>query len=124
MIVTDCARQSVNSVRVDDVNVLDVRTPVLVEVADIDPPLSHGTVMVRDRPSGETVIAEFIAALLTAAATILSVADALSPEGIAEGADGPCPPHPARRPRTMRHAPDRRARMARHSSRSRIGSAR
>ena len=89
LIVTVCLRHSVNSMREDDVNVPDCTAPVVVVTAiDIDPPSAHGKVMVRDRPSGETVIAVFIAAWLTVAATMLCVVEV--PGGInGEGADGP-----------------------------------
>jgi hypothetical protein len=91
LIVTFCLRHSVNSVREEDVNVLDCGAPsVLVKVIDIDPPSAHGKVTVRERPSGETVIAVFIAAWLTVAATMLCVVEVLGPDGInGEGAEGP-----------------------------------
>jgi hypothetical protein len=79
--------------REDDVNVPDSTAPAVVNVIDIDPPSAHGEVMVRDRPSGETVIAVFIAARLTVAATMLCVAEVPGPVGVeginGEGADGP-----------------------------------
>ena len=82
LIVTVCLRQSVNSMREDDVNVPDCTAPVvLVTAIDIDPPSAHGKVMVRDRPSGETVIAVFIAAWLTVAATMLCVVEVPGPDG-------------------------------------------
>ena len=111
MMVTVCARHSVNSIREDEVSVPDVTRPELVTVTDVVPPSVHGTVMVRDRPSGETVIAVFIAARLTAAATMLWVVEGPGPEGIGDGADGPWPPQPTRRPRTMRNAPEGHARI-------------
>ena len=93
LIVTVCIRHSVNSMREDDVNVTDCKAPVVVIVIDIDPPSAHGKVMVRDRPSGETVIAVFIAAWLTVAATMLCVVEMPGPDGVeginGEGADGP-----------------------------------
>ena len=94
LIVTVCIRHSVNSMREDDVNVPDCTAPVVVvNVIDIDPPSAHGKVMVRDRPSGETVIAVFIAAWLTVAATMLCVVEVPGPDGVeginGEGADGP-----------------------------------
>ena len=80
--------------RVDDVNVTDRRAPVvLVIVIDLEPPSAHGKVMVRERPSGETVIAVFITAWLTVAATMLCVVEVPSSDGVeginGEGADGP-----------------------------------
>jgi hypothetical protein len=115
LIVTVCVRHSVNSSREEDVNVADVTAPVLVNVIDIDPPSAHGIVVVRDGPSGETVIAVFIAAWFTAAPTMLCVVEVPGLEGGAcvngEGADGPCPPQPPRRPRTMRNAPEEHARI-------------
>ena len=94
MIVTVCLRHSVNSMREDDVSVPDCRAPVvLVNVIDMDPPSRHGKVNVRARPSGETVITLFIAAWLTAAATMLCVVEVLVPDGVeginGEGAEGP-----------------------------------
>ena len=86
--------------REDEVNVPDGTVPVVVvNVIDIEPPSVHGSVMVRDRPSVETVIAVFIAAWLTAAATMLWVVGVPGPRGVeginGEGMDGPCPPQPA-----------------------------
>ena len=94
MIVTVCLRHSVNSMREDDINVPDCTAPVvLVNAIDIDPPSAHGKVTVRERPSGETVIAMFIAAWLTVAATMLCVVLVMGPDGVeginGEGADGP-----------------------------------
>ena len=114
--VTVCIRQSANSSREDDVNVPDVAEPVVVNVIDVVPPSAHGEVVVRDRPSGETATAVFIAAWFTVAATTFCVVDAPEPdevEGVdAEGADGLCPPHPARRTGTASNAAEQRARIA------------
>ena len=88
MIVTFCDRQSVNSVREDDVNAPDSTSPVVaVNVIDIDPPSAHGTVTVPDGPFGETVIAVVTAARLTVAATMLCVVEVPGPDGV-EGFDG------------------------------------
>jgi hypothetical protein len=104
-----------NSIREDDANVPDVTAPVLVNVIDIDPPSAHGKVVVRDSPSGETVIAVFIAAWLTVAATMRCVVEVAGPERVeganGEGADGLCPPQPTRRLREMRNAPEGHARI-------------
>ena len=94
MIVTVCIRHWVNSRREDDVNVPDCKPPApLFNVIDIDPPSAHGTVMVCDRPSLEMVIAVFIAAWLTVAATMPCVVELPGPDGVEgvnlEGADGP-----------------------------------
>ena len=91
MIVTVWFRQSVNSWREDVVIVPDVTKLVgLSKVIDIDPPSAHGNEIVRDWPLTKTVIVVFIAAWLTAAATMLCVVEVPGPEGVeGEGADGP-----------------------------------
>ena len=94
MIVTVWVRHSVNSRREDEVSAPDTAAPVvLVKVIDIDPPSAHGTVTVRDRPSWEIVIAVFIAAWLTVAATMLCAVEVPGPGGVedvnGEGADAP-----------------------------------
>ena len=115
LIVTVCDRHPVNSMREDEVNVLDVPAPALVHVIDMDPPFGQDEVRVRDSASGETVMAVSIAARLTAAATIPCVAAMPDPEAVPgvdpEGADGPCPPHAPRRPRASTNAPNEHARI-------------
>src|SRR4051812_41533669 len=100
--------------RPDDVNVADVLEPAGPKVIEIDPPSAHGVVKVCDVPFGETIVAVFMAAWFTAAATTPCVAAMPGAEGVVdvvgEGADGPCPPQPARRAR-IRNAPEGHARM-------------
>ena len=93
-IVTVWFRQSMNSMREDVVSVPEVPMPVGVSnVIDIDPPSAHGNEIVRDWPLVVTVMAVFIAARLTVAATMLCVVEVPDPDGVGgvnvEGADGP-----------------------------------
>jgi hypothetical protein len=108
LIVTVCDWQPVKSILEDEVNVPPVNGVVALKVTDIDPPPWHGEVIVRERPSGETVIAAFKVAWFIAAATALCIPAVLTPgeDAAGEGADGPLPLQPARQPAAMINAPE------------------
>lgn len=114
MMVTLCDRQSLYSIREDDVAVagtVDVLATTVIVIV-IDPPPGQVNVRDRVRPSPAAVITMLVACVRVAPTAPCAAAGLIPVEGVNdEGADGVLPPHPDARPSAMTTAPNRCTRM-------------